>query len=865
MQTSGKISLAIAAILGGQAAGLAYADTPGAADTSSDAIQEITVTAQRRSESAQNVPITIQALTGETLSQLNVQTIDDFIKYVPNINNASFGPGLGDLSIRGVSTGSLGISGTGTTDPFPNVAVYLDEQSGQLPSRNLDVYAADIERIEVLEGPQGTLFGGGAEAGVIRYITNKPKLDVTEGSVSAGYGTTAHGDPNSSVAAVLNLPLISETLAARAVIYSDSRGGYINNVPSTFVRSNSDFGIGYAGGSVPANSVVINNGAYVGDAINPVVYQGLRLSVLAKFNEDWDLLIAQSFQHMDAKGVFYQMPYGSNGQTLPDLSVTAFNPSDDTDRFENTAWTLNGRLGALKAVYTGSYLDRNLNQTVDYTNYSRGHYADYYQCVTATSSPTGKAYCLSPSATWQEQLRNTHMSHEIRLSTPDDWRLRFIGGAFYEELKVYDQTNFMYRTLPPCTTAASVGCLTNIAPPANSTANNPNTRGDTTSFFDDVTRGYTQTALFGSVDFEIIPKTLTITAGTRYYDYHNSEKGSEASEFGCYDGGPPPCATSETTSLDGEHLKSTASGFSSRLNVSWKVNPDALLYYTWSQGYRPGAFNRTSTLGKLDGEYNTPISYPSDKLINNEVGWKTEWANHSLQFNGAAYQETWDNAQTVVFDPGYLGNLTFNTNGPNYRVRGLETSVVWRATHGLTVQGSAAWNSSEQTNTPYLTVNSCTAPGSPPCGSTILLNSAGVASNTGMPVNIFGAVGSPLAMSPPLMVNGRIRYEWDMSDYHAFWQISGTHQAHELSVNADTPSIAPGTGGAGLTSAAYDIPGFSTYDGSFGVAKGNWAVQLYGQNLTDERGKVFISNALAIETQTVIRPRVLGVKIDYKF
>jgi iron complex outermembrane receptor protein len=187
MQSSGKLGLAIAAILGGQAAGIAYADTAGNSEASSDAIQEITATAQRRTESAQNVPITIQALTGETLSQLNIQSFDDFVKYVPNINSASFGPSLGDLSIRGISTGSLGIAGTGTTGPFPNVAVYLDDQSGQLPSRNLDFYAADIERIEALEGPQGTLFGGGAEAGVVRYITNKPKLDVTEGSVTAGY------------------------------------------------------------------------------------------------------------------------------------------------------------------------------------------------------------------------------------------------------------------------------------------------------------------------------------------------------------------------------------------------------------------------------------------------------------------------------------------------------------------------------------------------------------------------------------------------------------------------------------------------------------------------------------------------------
>jgi len=131
--------------------------------------------------------------------------------------------------MRGLSAGTLNPQSSGTIGQFPNVAIYLDDQSGQLPGRNLDIYAADLERIEVLEGPQGTLFGAGAQAGVIRYITNKPKLDVTEGSVDAGYGTTAHGANNSNLTAVINLPLITDTLAVRAVIYNDSRGGYIDN------------------------------------------------------------------------------------------------------------------------------------------------------------------------------------------------------------------------------------------------------------------------------------------------------------------------------------------------------------------------------------------------------------------------------------------------------------------------------------------------------------------------------------------------------------------------------------------------------------------------------------------------------------
>jgi iron complex outermembrane receptor protein len=281
MNSNPKLSYAIAAILSGSSSGLVHAAAADTTATDVDAIQEITVTAQRRTENAQDVPISIQAMTGETLKQLNVSTFDDFVKYVPNVTTANLGPGQNSIFMRGLSVGVTGQQGTGTTGPIPNVAVYLDEQSGALPGRNLDVYAADMERIEVLEGPQGTLFGSGAEAGVLRYITNKPKLDVTEGDVNAGYSYTAGGDPNSNVDAMINLPLIPGTLAVRAVVYDDNRGGYINNVPSTFTRLGTDEGFAmHNGGVVPTNSESINNANLVANAINPVTYQGFRLQGL---------------------------------------------------------------------------------------------------------------------------------------------------------------------------------------------------------------------------------------------------------------------------------------------------------------------------------------------------------------------------------------------------------------------------------------------------------------------------------------------------------------------------------------------------------------------------------------------------------
>src|SRR5262249_882187 len=242
-----KISYAVAAILSGTSAAAAAAPAAGGSDTGSDALAEITVPAQRRTENMQDVPISMSAFTAEALQQLNIQTFDDYIRYVPSVTSASNGPGQNEIFMRGLSAGSQPSQGSASTGLWPNVAIYLDNQSGQLPNRNLDIYAADLNRIEVLEGPQGTLFGAGAQAGAIRYITNDPKLDATEANVKAGYGTTAHGDPNTDMTGVLTLPLINGTFGVRLVAYDDRRGGYIDNVPGTFTRKNTVVGIHYAG------------------------------------------------------------------------------------------------------------------------------------------------------------------------------------------------------------------------------------------------------------------------------------------------------------------------------------------------------------------------------------------------------------------------------------------------------------------------------------------------------------------------------------------------------------------------------------------------------------------------------------------
>ena len=886
MNSNQKLSYAIAAILSGSAGGFAHA-APATDTEASDSIQEITVTAQRRSENIQNVPITIQALTAETLTQLSVTTFNDYVKYLPNVTAPNNGPGQGNIFMRGLSVGSAGSQSSGSIGGFPNVAIYLDDQSGQLPARNLDIYAADLERIEILEGPQGTLFGAGAQAGVVRYITNKPKLNVTEGNVEAGYGVTAHGDPNSDLTAMLNLPLIPDTLAVRGVIYNDRRGGYIDNVPGTFTRKNTDLGIYYAnnpGGGVPAGSQVINNNAIAGRAINPVTYQGVRLEGLFQINDDWNILLTQSYQNMDSEGVFYQMPKSSDGVPLNPLEVTLFNNAYDKDKFENTAWTVNGKLGPLKAVYTGGYLVRHVDQVGDYTNYARGVYADYYQCYGPgtgyyVANPNPPFYgdpkltskCFSPSTTWRETERNEHMSHEFRLSTPDDWRIRGILGAFYETNKLFDQTDWLYKTIPNCTsngapgTPGNSGCMSNVGTAPGTTVENPGAQNDNVAFFEDTTREVKQTAVFGSIDFDIIPKVLTVTAGTRHYNFDEYFKGSVSSSFGCFEAGAPAggCIAG-SNNLDKRNLSSTESGFKSRANITYHITPDIMAYLTWSQGFRPGGFNRTNSchIHGTDGvnQFCLPQTYKSDDLTNYEFGWKTEFLDHHIQFNGALYEELWKNVQVGFFDPGETGNLTFGTNGQDFRVRGIETSVVALVAPGLTLQGAASWNQSVQTNSPSLIDDN---PLSANFGHPITVSCSKTGTNCTPLNNLFGPVGGPSANSPPIQFSLRARYEWAMASYNSFVQFGATHTGHSYTQGGSNPSIS--AGGINTTVLRFENPAYSTFDASAGVSKDAWNAHVYVQNLANSNASLFTNTGQFVVAETVVRPRVIGLKIGYKF
>jgi outer membrane receptor protein involved in Fe transport len=901
LKTNQKLACAIAAVLGGGYSGATLAAEAGASDTSG--IEEIVVTAQRRNESLQDVPITIQAITGEQLKSLNVTTIDDLLKYTPNVTYSGNGGGsTGNIFMRGLSSGGSGNQSQSTTAPFPNVALYLDDQSMQFPARNNDVYLVDMQRVEVLEGPQGTLFGGGAQAGAVRYITNKPSLDATEGNVNAGYGTTAGGDPNSNANATLNIPLIPDVLAVRGTIFQDHHGGYISNVPGTIAN-------------VEQPNVTASNGALVGSNLNTLDISGFRLSVLLKLNEDWNVLFQQNYQNSNANGYWAEYPNGVNtqaqgqggcttaggclGTALGQNQIQAFTPAYDKDSYESSAVTINGKIGDIKVVYAGSFMDRHIDQQADYSNYMRSFDGSYYTCTGAahnggyfnSSKPTT---CYAPVGDWNDNVTNTHQSHELRFSTPEDKVLRGLFGAYYEKFDIYDQMNFNYLPIPQCgpagsaTLTAALGtgpdCLSAVGPIPGYFASNPNLRTGTNSAFgEDVHRGYQQTALFGSVDYDIIPKVLTLTGGTRYYHYDEFETGSEyysETTSPLILDHPDGACTAAPLSQKGTgpcgfgiNLHKSEGGFRSRANITWHITPDIMAYYTFSQGFRPGGFNRTSTgadgtiglkaeipyAGKGTDQYYKPVGFNSDNLINNEWGLKTEFLDHRLQINASTYIMHWNNIQLPLFSPPVFGNTTFTVNGPSYTVKGLELQLVARITDGLTIQGSSSWNSSSQTNAPCLTSNIPAADGNPtPIGQCITIQK-------GQPLaNAFGALGTAPAFSPSLMFNIRARYDWNMGAYKPFAWVGANHIGSE---NNEPASFTPGNTQniPTTTLLLYNIPGYTTYDGSIGVAKDNWVAQVSGSNLTNSDAVSNVTSGQYIKSEIPVRPRVLTLQFGYKF
>ena len=455
---------------------------------------------------------------------------------------------------------------------------------------------------------------------------------------------------------------------------------------------------------------------------------------------------------------------GSNFQTLKPLQVTSFSPSYDKDEYANTAWTVNGKIGDFSLIYTGGWTLRNVNQQMEYSNYSRTYYGVYYSCSGGTSSysqidPGGPLKCNSPVTSWHDSIKNTISARSCasaRRAIGALWDrrrlLRTVSHLRQYELQLPDGSE-LHGTVArqprsPASRLPRFGRALSRRARRDSAGDGERShpRSDATAFGEDVQRGYDQTAFFGSVDFDVIPNVLTVSGGTRWFQYQEFELGSVYTTnvhcenvLICYDNPVFAAKAYPKRDIDAHNDHVTFSGFKSRFNLIWNVDDDIMAYYTYSEGFRPGGFNRYNVNLVLkdpsgNPQYNTPNSFSPDSLTNQEIGVKSQWFDHNLLLNLSLYDMDWSNVQFLFFQPLYTGNVTFATNGPSYNIKGAELQFVGRPMDGLTFDGSATYNDNTKSKSPCLISN---VPASPTFGKCITVT------NLGPYPNPYGVVGRP--------------------------------------------------------------------------------------------------------------------------
>ena len=636
--------------------GVAVSAIVGATATASAAeLETLIVTATKRAESAQDVSIALQAVTGDGLRDLGVETFDQYVEYLPNVVSAGNGPGKKEIYIRGSATEQTSVTISSAQGSAPGVALYVDEQPVSFGGRNLDVYAADLERIEVVSGPQGTLFGASSQSGNLRLITNKPNPAYFDAGFKTRYAMTSGGADSGAVDAFVNVPL-TERLAARVVVYSDNQGGWIDNIPATFTPSaevvdrNS---VGYGPVLTGADTVMsVRNDTLVQDDWNEASYRGARLSLSYTIGDNWDALVQHTAQTLESEGSFVV-----DTSLDREHASARFAPEYNRDEFGLTTWTLSGRLASLDVVYTGGHLAREVDSVIDYTHYNNGGgYITYYLCSGDWGQPARA--CYDPTKQYMEDTRNVRTTHEMRVTTDQTRAWRLLGGVYLNDVESNHIGDFQYLATNDAF-ADQIGVdgyqLGNTTlPTAGVNAVGP--RPAATVFFNDFTRNVDELAFFGEVAFDLSDQ-WGVSLSARRYDLTAQLTGASNFSFGCRFGIGSDAQTTRDGRCNGTgysndvtlrlqtlgmyaatgddavvlnakspngardlfrgggsnqatldaikagHLNLSGLQSDGSLNevdtivkasLNWQPIPDALFFVTYSEGYRPATQNRNA-------------------------------------------------------------------------------------------------------------------------------------------------------------------------------------------------------------------------------------------------------------------------------
>ncbi len=794
------------------------ADTPSKPKVAT--LAAVTVTAQKRTEDLQKVPISIDVLAAEQLTQLHVQSFDDYVKYLPSVSYQTFGPGFAYIYMRGVASGGDG----NHSGSQPSVGMYLDEQPVTTIAGPLDIHMYDIARVEALAGPQGTLYGASAEAGAIRIITNKPDPSGFAANYSVGVESLAHGGIGYTTEGMLNIP-INQSAAIRLVGWNEHDAGYIDNKAGTRTFPTSGITMSNARDCTPTAQLQCLGGAK--DNYNTVDTRGARAALKLDLNDNWSISPTLMGQQSISNGVFAYDP------AVGDMAVTHFYPDRTNERWWQGALTVQGKIGRFDLTYAYAHLKRAQDEQNDYNDYSFW-YDTLYGSGAYLYDNTGAL--INPSQHIRGRDRYTVNSHELRIASPSEDRWRIVAGAFWEKSKHDIEQRYMVTDL-----ASSLSV----------------TGWPDTIWLTKQDRYDYDKALFGELSYDFIPDVLTATIGGRYYRTSNALSGfygmsagyapdSDHGESGCIS--PEPFHGAPCLDFDKDVKQS---GSLSKYNLTWNITPTKLVYLTRSEGFRPGGINRAAQLPP----------YQADFLINEEFGWKTSWFDNRLSFNGAVSREKWNDFQFSILG---ANGLTEIKNANQARIDGLEAQLNWQASYNLQLTAGMALYDAK------LTANYCgftDANGVPvtDCPAGVTDPATGEVS-TGPEA----PKGTRLPVTPRFKGNLIARYSFNMGNNDAYVQAAVVHVGERRSDMRVLDNDLLG-----------NLAAYTTADLSAGISKNGWTLDVYMNNVFDQRGQLYkftqcdasICGARDVVSQypdgqayTVpTQPRTIGVRFKQDF
>ncbi len=624
-------------------------------ETRGAALEEIIVTAQKRSENLQDVPISVQVLGNEQLTNLNLSNFADYIEFLPTVSYVSQRPGVSQVYMRGISSGGDGVH----SGSMPSVGVYLDEQPVTTINRVLDVHVYDIERIETLAGPQGTYFGASSQAGTMRIITNKPLIGEFEAGFDVGAETVSEGSEGYTGEGFVNIPLTDNSALRLVGWYVDSPG-YIDNVLTSVTLE----GVG----------VTKDNASLVEEDYNTSTSAGMRAALKIDLNDNWTLTPGLMMQSQDTDGVYDHDP-----EDIGDLETGRFFPEFYDYDWYQASLTLEGQIGDLDLVYAGAYFDMDQESVDDYTHYAQ-YLDNYYGYTGGCYHYDSAGNCTDPSQYIHSDEAFEKYSHELRLQSAADNRFRWMVGGFIQR----QEHDFDLRwEVPDFDTINSV------------------IEGEQVAWQTKQIRVDRDEALFGELSFDV-NDFLTLIGGVRFYEFENSLYGFNGGLSRCLDGnGDPQFPCFDHPNIDDV---SEGDGNTIKLSANFNIGEDKLVYVTYSEGFRAGGVNRADEAG-------VP-KYEPDYVDNYELGWKSMWFDGRLRFNGAIYHLDWNNFQFSFLDFD-ISPLTIIQNIGEADTDGAEFDLVFAATDALTLSLSASYNKAEL-QVPYFRNADEAASGDPP-------------------------------------------------------------------------------------------------------------------------------------------------------